>query len=208
MSVPKTRVNRVRRRRRAAPRKPTRDEAMRAVHSAGPGYAIPWGRMFLSATFQGVDWFNLTKSAIGPEMANLVHAALKGIGEKIDEVVIAEAHEAARHAATPSEAPTDAAPSAHAPESSEVASTEDTQEHHDSGPAVEPPPVVDVEALKAAEALGVKVDATQDEIRAALRRGLGSSGLHPDHGGDGEEAKRLIAAKNLLIERARAAVKP
>jgi hypothetical protein len=28
--------------------------------------------------------------------------------------------------------------------------------------------------------------------------------IHPDEGGDEEEAKRIIAAKNLLIERARA----
>ena len=52
--------------------------------------------------------------------------------------------------------------------------------------------------------LGVAVDASADEVRAALRARLSASRLHPVHGGDGEEAKRLIAAKNLLIERARA----
>jgi GNAT superfamily N-acetyltransferase len=40
--------------------------------------------------------------------------------------------------------------------------------------------------------------------RAALRSRLSASRLHPDQGGDGEEAKRLIAAKNLLVERLRA----
>ncbi len=59
------------------------------------------------------------------------------------------------------------------------------------------------EARAAAALLGVALDASIDEIRAALRRKLGASGLHPDHGGDGEQAKRLIAAKNLLVERAR-----
>jgi hypothetical protein len=64
-------------------------------------------------------------------------------------------------------------------------------------------PVVDPEAAQAAALLGVAVDASEDEIRAALRGILSASRLHPDHGGDGEEAKRLIAAKNQLIERAR-----
>jgi hypothetical protein len=55
--------------------------------------------------------------------------------------------------------------------------------------------------------LGVGTDASPDEVRAALRARLSASPLHPDHGGDGEQAKRLIAAKNHLIERARAARK-
>ena len=61
----------------------------------------------------------------------------------------------------------------------------------------------DDEVTTAAALLGVADDATADEIRSALRAKLVSSRLHPDHGGDGEDAKRLIAAKNLLIERAR-----
>lgn len=63
----------------------------------------------------------------------------------------------------------------------------------------------DAEVIEAAAALGVAATATEDEIRAALRAHLASSRLHPDHGGDGVEASRLIAAKNLLIERAKLA---
>ncbi len=61
----------------------------------------------------------------------------------------------------------------------------------------------DAAVADAAAALGVEVDATADEIRAALRSKLRDSRIHPDQGGDGEEAKRLIAAQNLLLERAR-----
>jgi hypothetical protein len=60
---------------------------------------------------------------------------------------------------------------------------------------------LDVERLEAAKVLGVSVDATADEIRAALRARMAETRAHPDQGGDGEEAKRLIAAKNLLIQR-------
>ena len=64
--------------------------------------------------------------------------------------------------------------------------------------------MVDDKIAQAAAVLGIAPDATEDEIRAALRAHLSSSRLHPDQGGDSEQAKRLIAAKNLLIERARA----
>jgi hypothetical protein len=66
----------------------------------------------------------------------------------------------------------------------------------------------DHDAAEAAALLRVSLDASEDEIRAALRARLSSSRLHPDQGGDGEEAKRLIAAKNLLAERARRKVQP
>jgi DnaJ-domain-containing protein 1 len=59
----------------------------------------------------------------------------------------------------------------------------------------------DDEIEEAARVLGVSVDATADEIRFALRAKMRASRLHPDHGGDEAQAKRLIAAKNLLIER-------
>jgi hypothetical protein len=76
------------------------------------------------------------------------------------------------------------------------------------------PPVADAEAAamgevvsgenhEAAVQLGVPLDATADQIRAALRSKLAGSRIHPDHGGDGDEAKRLIAAKNYLIDRLR-----
>jgi hypothetical protein len=58
------------------------------------------------------------------------------------------------------------------------------------------------EALYAALLLGVRLDSKPDEIRAALRRRMSEARVHPDQGGDEEAAKRLIAAKNLLIERA------
>ena len=61
----------------------------------------------------------------------------------------------------------------------------------------------DAKLTEAASILGVATNASEDEIRAALRARLASSRLHPDHGGDGVEASRLISAKNLLIERAK-----
>ena len=66
-----------------------------------------------------------------------------------------------------------------------------------------PAPPPDTEAQAAAQLLGVGLDASPDEIRAALRAKLANSRIHPDQGGDGEEARRLMAAKNLLISRAR-----
>lgn len=66
-----------------------------------------------------------------------------------------------------------------------------------------PPPDPELEARAAAALLGVSLDAAPDAIRAALRSKMARSRLHPDHGGDGTEARTLIAAKNLLIERAR-----
>jgi hypothetical protein len=89
----------------------------------------------------------------------------------------------------------------------EVAPDEDNAEEVDEAeqePPVVAPSVVDLQLLAAATALGISATATEDEIRAALRRRLASSRLHPDQGGDGEEARRLIAAKNLMMERARA----
>jgi hypothetical protein len=55
-----------------------------------------------------------------------------------------------------------------------------------------------------AKLLGVSPDASEDSIRAALRERLSASRLHPDHGGDGEEASQLIAARNRLVEHVRA----
>jgi hypothetical protein len=58
-------------------------------------------------------------------------------------------------------------------------------------------------AADAAKALGVDLSANADDIRAALRRRMAESRVHPDQGGDADLAKRLIAAKNLLVERIR-----
>lgn len=57
--------------------------------------------------------------------------------------------------------------------------------------------------LDAAKQLGIRVDASADEVRAALRERIAASGIHPDHGGAHAAAARLIAAKNLLCDRAR-----
>jgi hypothetical protein len=57
--------------------------------------------------------------------------------------------------------------------------------------------------VEAATLLGVSLDATPDQIRAALRAKMGEARVHPEHGGDPDLAKRLIAAKNRLIERAK-----
>lgn len=58
----------------------------------------------------------------------------------------------------------------------------------------------DDDVVAAAILLEVNIDANADEIRRALRRKLSILRLHPDHGGNGVEAARLIAARNLLIE--------
>ena len=57
---------------------------------------------------------------------------------------------------------------------------------------------------EAAQLLGVSRDASEDQVRAALRAHLVDERLHPDQGGDGAKAARLIAAKNLLVEEIRA----
>lgn len=55
-------------------------------------------------------------------------------------------------------------------------------------------------ALECARILGVSPYATADQIRAALRAKLAAARIHPDQGGDGEEARRLIDARNFLLE--------
>lgn len=57
--------------------------------------------------------------------------------------------------------------------------------------------------LDAAKQLGISVDASADEVRAALRERIAASRIHPDQGGTHAAAARLIAAKNLLCDRAR-----
>jgi hypothetical protein len=57
--------------------------------------------------------------------------------------------------------------------------------------------------LDAATQLGISVDASADEVRAALRERIAASRIHPDQGGAHADAARLIAAKNLLCDRAR-----
>jgi len=74
---------------------------------------------------------------------------------------------------------------------------------HDESTATEMTADRSGEIVEAGELLGVDPQAGEAEIRAALRAHLAESRVHPDHGGDVEEAKRLIAAQNLLLEHAR-----
>ena len=123
-----------------------------------------------------IDWGEVARAALGSAfVAGLVGGALHVLG-KIVDAEAAEARDAAPANQEPSDDP-----------------SEDPFEF-----------AVDDDIHRAAAVLGVDVDASADEIRAALRERLANSQLHPDQGGDGEEAKELIAAKNLLIERARA----
>ena len=58
---------------------------------------------------------------------------------------------------------------------------------------------IDPQVAEAAALLGVDLDTSAAKIRAALRARIVRDRLHPDHGGDGEEARRLIAARDLLL---------
>ena len=69
---------------------------------------------------------------------------------------------------------------------------------------VTPEPLLIAPAIaEAASLLRVPSDATEKQIRSALRARLSESRAHPDHGGDGDEAKRLIAARDLLLTQVR-----
>ncbi len=65
------------------------------------------------------------------------------------------------------------------------------------------PPAIDPAVAAAAALLDVTVEATEKQIRSALRRRLSESRAHPDHGGDGDHAQRLIAARDLLLKHVR-----
>jgi hypothetical protein len=62
-------------------------------------------------------------------------------------------------------------------------------------------PAVDRDALAAADLLGVSLSATVEEVRKACRQKIVAEGLHPDHGGDEERVRKVIAARDLLVER-------
>lgn len=91
-----------------------------------------------------------------------------------------------------------------------IAATIYTEERRRSGSNAAPlpivTPVVPDPHLEAAALLGVDVDAPEGEIRAALRRKLAMTHAHPDQGGDLAVARGFIAARDLLVERARARV--
>jgi hypothetical protein len=158
---------------------------------------LDWRRVVSTACLK-CDWGALAKAALGStELSAMVGEAFRLIGQSIERDIARADAEAATRAPIP---PPMAAEPIESSDADDFEPAESDASHVDETPAV----VVDVAAANAAAILGVAVDASADEIRAALRARLSASRLHPDHGGDGEEAKRLIAAKNLLIERARA----
>jgi hypothetical protein len=152
---------------------------------------IDWRRVVSTACLK-CDWTSVARVALGSnELAAMVGEALRMIGRSI------EADIARVQPEEPPPPPIESIPSV------DESPKADTPRVEAEAPK---PPIsaADEAAVNAAELLGIAVDATADEIRAALRARLSSSKLHPDQGGDGEEAKRLIAAKNLLVERIRA----
>jgi hypothetical protein len=136
----------------------------------------------------GVDWREVARSALGSAfLAGLLGGALHVLGRVIE----AEARAAVEHMRDAGGAVDGGAETA-----ADADADEAPQEEEHEGDDLD-------EAAEAAQLLGVGLDASESEIRAALRARLTDSRMHPDHGGDGEEAKRLIAARNLLVERAR-----
>jgi hypothetical protein len=176
----------------------TRKGAARSAASVDSS-SIAWCR-FVSAACLEVDWSQLAAQTIrDPRIAAVVVASLQSLGhyierevDRVEAAAAAPPPTAAQPIADTGDEPTPKAGTAPPPPADESA---------EKAPTV----AVDERTAKAASLLGVDVDSTEDQIRAALRTRLASSRLHPDHGGDGEEAKKLIAAKNLLIERAKAA---
>lgn len=86
---------------------------------------------------------------------------------------------------------------AHAELPTDVGETDETTADEETGDEAT------ADELDAAKQLGISVDASADEVRAALRERIAASRIHPDHGGAHADAARLIAAKNLLCDRAR-----
>ena len=123
-----------------------------------------------------IDWRDVARKALGSAfVAGLVGGALHVLTRVVEAELAAQS----------------LAPAAHLDEPEPVCEEPDAED--------------DDETVEAAKLLGVTLSASDSEIRAALRERLRSSRLHPDHGGDGEEAKRLIAAKNHLVARVRSA---
>lgn len=93
---------------------------------------------------------------------------------------------------------------------SDAAATDAKASASDTAPAAEerktnvarrPPPTTEPKFVNAARRLGVDVTATDDDVRAGMRRTMAREGAHPDQGGDPAIAQEITAAKNLLIER-------
>lgn len=135
-------------------------------------------------THASIDWSEVAHVALRSAiLAGIIGGALHVLGKAV-EANAAEMNEADRMRDT---------------DATEALDDEDRHDDDEAGDVV-----IDDDEARAAALLGVSLDATEDEIRAALRAQLAFSRLHPDHGGDEDEAKELIAAKNLLVERARA----
>jgi hypothetical protein len=170
----------------------------KAAASSAPAEStsIAWCR-FVSAACLDVDWTQLASQTIrDPRIAAVIVKGLQSLGRYIESEV--ERVEAAASIPPP---PIEAQPIAEPAQVIDEDPQPTAEQPHEEATSI----VVDERTSAAAARLGVNANATEDEIRAALRARLASSRLHPDHGGDGEEAKQLIAAKNLLIERAKAA---
>jgi len=161
--------------------------------------SMTWCR-FVSAACLDFDWSQVAADTIrDPRLAAVVAKGLGSLGRYIQkEIDRVDAHTVDATPPTPTDA---------LPDDDDDSPPLDADEPSDTSEQRNEPPkslVVDEKAAAAAALLAVDVDATEDEVRAALRARLASSKLHPDQGGDGEAAKQLIAAKNLLIERAKA----
>ncbi len=64
---------------------------------------------------------------------------------------------------------------------------------------LKPKPKTALDDAKARDILGVGVDASADDIRAAHRRLLG--GVHPDRGGSAELTRQINTARDVLLRR-------
>ena len=162
---------------------------------------LDWRRV-AAAVCLNVDWTQIAVAALGSTaLAGLVADSLHRFGRRLEADVLADQEVTRADEAVSSEEP---ATSNEAPSRREYGAKGPTVGDQPASQDATAPTFVDPKARRAAEVLGVDVGASEDTIRAALRARLSCSRLHPDHGGDGEEATSLIAAKNFLIERARA----
>lgn len=66
-------------------------------------------------------------------------------------------------------------------------------------PTPPPAPPIDPQRREAFDLFDLPPDASPAEIRAAHRKRMASA--HPDHGGSDDEARRLNAARDLLLPR-------
>ena len=168
--------------------------------------SLDWRRV-VSAACLKCDWRALAQAALGStELSAMVGEAFRLIGQSIErDIARANAQATATRAAVPPPLPSEPIESPNADNFDPDHSADAESPRVDASTYETPAVVVDEPAARAAALLGVAVDASVDEVRAALRARLSASRLHPDQGGDGETAKQLIAAKNLLVERARVA---